>query len=91
MDAYTTPMPFSWAEPKVRDSHPNDAEYCHACGKMIKPGRGCWIHIHGGGSVIVREGADLEALGGSSADLGVWRLGPTCQRKVPAPFRKATL
>lgn len=84
-------MPFTSAEPRIRDTHPEDVDYCQACGKMIKPGRGCWIHIHGGGDVIVRDGADLHALGGDPADLGFWRLGLTCQRKVPAAFRYSGL
>ena len=80
-------MPFKSDEPKVGDSDPKDADYCEACGKMVKDGTGCWIHIHNGGASIVRDGADLDALGGESADLNFWRLGPSCKKKVPLEFR----
>lgn len=67
------------------DTH--DTTRCVRCGKEVRPERGCEIHVHEGGVAILA--ADDDASGrDEAADLGIWVLGPECQRHVPKTHRR---
>jgi hypothetical protein len=79
-------MTFSWDEGAgSRDEH--GRERCMRCGRGVQHDRGCEIHIHDGGKVILAANDTAEGRD-PAADLGVWVLGPECQRHVPVAYRR---
>ena len=80
------PLSFGFAEGAGSRDH-EGREACVRCGNHVSHDRGCEIRIHEGGSVILAANDTAEGRN-PAADLGVWVLGPECQRHVPAAYRR---
>src|SRR5579859_1464924 len=75
-------------DPKFSDNmdrtHSHGNYPCAVCG-CNAPRAKAWVHVHGGGDVIVTE-EESEQLNNSEevrADMGMWPIGEDCRKKHP--------
>lgn len=76
------------------DFHENinrtDGDYCARCGKKLAPTADHWIRVHNGGVTMVHADDPVTDYD-EGGDLGCWRIGPECAKRMPAglAFREA--
>lgn len=61
-------------------------EPCTHCGRGVKPGKGFLVEVVDGGGAIAAPGSNPDMA--DPGYMGVWVLGSTCARKIPATHRQ---